>query len=282
MLSPEEYIAYCGLAVIQGLLVLLPRPAGSAGWRRLRSPAWALVLPVSLVIGTFGVLDVRHGATELAVVAAVATPVFVVLAVLGVVRGPRWAWFAALPVLGAGVALHWPPEVAATLLTALGCLTVGAALVRLTPLPWLAAGIAAMCIVDVVLLASGVGGPAAHQLELALKHSPLPEFHRAQIGSMNRDYPDLVLAAVLGTALAGHARQLTAAVLVTVLATANGLLFMFADILPGTLPLGVAAVIVVALERRRETARRRAVRDKRPLVIRRPTGQPGTAQPMEA
>jgi hypothetical protein len=43
-----------------------------------------LVLPVSLMIGTFGVLDVPHGATGLGVLAALATPVFVVLAVLGV------------------------------------------------------------------------------------------------------------------------------------------------------------------------------------------------------
>jgi hypothetical protein len=84
MPSPEEFVAYCGLALIQGILVLLPRPAASARWGRLRSPAWVLVLPVSLMIGTFGVLDVPHGATGLGVLAALATPVFVVLAVLGV------------------------------------------------------------------------------------------------------------------------------------------------------------------------------------------------------
>jgi hypothetical protein len=272
MLSPDEYIAYCGLAAIQGLLVFLPRGSGSAGWRRLRSPYWALVLPASLVAGTFGVLDVHHGATDLAVLAAVATPILVVLAVVGVIRGPRWPWLAALPLLGASVALHWPAQLGATLLTALGCLTLGAALVRLTPLPWLAAGVAAMCVVDVVLLASGIGAPAAHQLEIALKESPLPEFHRAQIGSMNRDYPDLLLAAVFGAALAGKARQLTAAVLVTVLASANGLLFAFADILPGTVPLGTAAVIVLALERRGATGLRRTLKRQPHLDL----------QPMEA
>jgi hypothetical protein len=259
MLSHEEYIAYCGLAAIQGMLVFLPRPAGSAGWSRLRSPAWALVLPGALVVGTFGVLDVPHGATALAVLAAVATPVLVVLAVTGVVRGPRWAWLAALPVLAAGMALHWSAQLATTALTALGCLTLGAAIVRLTPLPWLAAGIGVMCIVDVALLATGVGEPAAHQMETALTHSPLPEFHRAQLGSMNRDYPDLVLAAVLGAALAGHARQLTAAVLAAVLSCANGLFFLVAYMLPATVPLGVAAAAILVLERRRGKARRPAV-----------------------
>jgi hypothetical protein len=273
MPGPEEYITYCGMAAIQGMLVLLPRPAGSAGWSRLRSPAWALVLPAALMVGTFGVRDVPHGATDLAVLAAVATPVLVVIAAIGVVRGPRWAWLAALPLLGAGVALHsWPAQLSATALTALGCLTLGAALVRLTPLPWLAAGIAAMCIVDVVLLGAGVGQPAAHQLETALRHSQLPEFHRAQLGSMNRDYPDLVLAAVLGAALAGHARQATAAVLAVVLSCANGLFFLVADMLPATVPLGVAAAAIFVLERRRGKARRPVARPQRPVAV----------QPMEA
>jgi hypothetical protein len=99
---------------------------------------------------------------------------------------------------------------------------------------------------------------------------------------MNRDYPDLVLAAVLGTALAGHARQLTAAVLVTVLASANGLLFLFADILPGTAPLALAAVAVLVLERRRGTVRRPVLKDRRPRVLEGSPGQPVAAQPMEA
>ena len=66
---------------------------------------------------------------------------------------------------------------------------------------------------------------------------------------MNRDYPDLVLAAVLGAILAGHARQLTAAALVTVLASANGLFFLFADMLPATVPTGLAALVVLLLGR---------------------------------
>jgi hypothetical protein len=269
MLSPGEIVAYCSLAVLQGVLVVLPRPAGSAVWSRLRSRGWALVLPGSLVVGTFGVLEVPHGATGLAMLADIATPVLVGLAVISVVRGPRRAWLGALPVLGASaLALHsWPAALAASVLTALGCLTLGAALVRLTPLPWLAAGVAAMCIVDVTLLATGIGQPAAGQLETALSHSALPEFHRAQIGSMNRDYPDLVLAAVLGTVLAGNARQLTGAVLVAVLASANGLFFLFADMLPGTVPLGVAAAVVVVLERRgRRTRRSRSKRHLGPTL----------------
>ena len=107
-----------------------------------------------------------------------------------------------------------------------------------------------MCVVDVVLLATGVGEPAAHLMESALTHSALPEFDRAHLGSIHRDYPDLVLAAVLGSALAGHARQLTGGVLVAVLSAANGALFLVATVLPATAPIGVATLVLVALERR--------------------------------
>jgi hypothetical protein len=226
---------------------------------------------------------VPRGATGLAVLAAATTPVLVGVAVIGVVRGRRWIWLAALPVLAAGaVELHaWPAALATSALTALGCLTVGAALVGLTPLPWLAGGIAAMCIVDVVLLATGVGQPAAHQMETALSHSALPEFDRAQLGSISKDYPDLVLAAVLGSALAGNARQLTAAVLVAVLSSAYGVFFLVADILPATVPVGVAAAVVLLLERRSKRTRRPARASLRPPALRHSMRPPGV-EPVEA
>jgi hypothetical protein len=283
MPSPGEIAAYCTLAALQGLLVLLPRPAGSAGWSRLRGPGWALVLPGALLIGTFGVLAAPALATGLVVLAAVGTPVLVGLAVVGVVRGCRGAWLAALPALGlAAVALHsWPAQLAASVLTALGCLTLAAALVRLTPLPWLAAGIAAMCTLDVLLLATGFGQPAAALMDTAMSHGALPEFHRATLGGISKDYPDLVLAAVLGNTLAGHARQRTAAVLVAVLVSANGLFFLVADVLPDTVPVGVAAVLVAGLEwwgsgAPRPAARGRAGGRATPKLA------PGRAQPMEA
>jgi hypothetical protein len=286
MPSPMDIAAFCGLAVLQGVLVVLPRQVGLAALARLRSPGWALVLPGALIVGTFGVLAVPDGATDLAVLAAVTTPVLVGISVIGVVRGRRWIWLAALPALTVGaLALHsWPSQLATSALTALACLAVGAGLVRLTPLPWLAAGAAAMCVVDAVLLASGFGQPAAHQLELALSNSALPQFHRAQLGSMNRDYPDLVLAAVLGCALAGHARrQLTGGVLVAVLSAANGIFLLVASILPATVPVGVAAVVLVMLERRgSRTRRRRPARDGlQPAGLQHPTRWP-EVNPAEA
>jgi hypothetical protein len=241
------------------------------------------VLPGALLVGTFGVLAVPHGATGLAELAAATTPVLVGVAVMCVVRGRRRVWLAAVPVLAAGaVALHsWPAELASSALTALGCLTLGAALVRLTPLPWLVGGIAVMCLVDVALLATGIGQPAAQQLESALSHSVLPEFHRARLGSFSKDYPDLVVAAVLGSALAGNARQLTGAVLVAVLASANGLLFLVADIVPATAPVGVAAAVVLLLERRSRRTLRPARDGLRPPALR-PSPHGPRIEPAEA
>jgi hypothetical protein len=243
-------LAYCALAAIQGVMVALPRGSRSCSWERLRSPGWALILPVSLIVGTFGVLGIPGFARALALAAAATTPVFAGLAI-GIVRGPRTVWLAALPALGVGVATlsSWPAALAATAVTALGCVMVGAALVRLTPLRWLAAGIAAMCAVDVVLLATGVGQPAATILQDALTNSGLPEFHHARIGPITTDYPDFVLTAVFGNVVAGSARQHVAAVLVAVLVAANGLLLVVADMLPATVPIGVAGAVLLALER---------------------------------
>jgi hypothetical protein len=275
VLSPRELVEYCALAVLQGALVALPRPAGSVVWSRLRSPTWALVLPGALIVGTFGVLAVPGTATGLALLAAVATPVLIGIAVMAVLRGPRAAWLAAIALLtAAALALHsWPAALAASALTAIGCLTLGAALVRLTPLPWLAAGIAVMCLVDVSLLGSGFGQPAAVQLHSALSDSGMPAFHQAQLGTVSKDYPDLVLAGVLGSALAGNARQLTAAVLVAVLVSANGVFFLVANTLPDTVPLAVAAGLVAVFERRDRAPRRATPKTWRP-----PAGAP-RAQP---
>ena len=281
MPSPGEIAAYLTLAALQGALVAMPRLGRSARWTRLRSPGWAVALPGALFVGTFGVLESPRLTTALVTLAALGTPVLVGLAVLGVLRGSRCAWLAGAAVLGvAVVTLHsWPAQLAASVLTALGCLTLGAALVRLTPLPWLAAGIAAMCVLDVAFLGAGVGQPAAAKLNEALARSSLPNFHQAMLDGVKKDYPDLVLAGVLGNTLAGHARQLTAAVLVAVLVSLNGVFFLVADMLPGTVPVAAAAAVIALLERRASRGRvttRRARARVRPAPTLAPALQGGT------
>jgi hypothetical protein len=240
-----SFTAFLALATITGALVALPGPAALGRLARLRSPAWALFPPASLLVGTFGVLAMPSLATGLAILAAAATPALAAIAVVGVVHGGRRALLPVPAALGA-VALAGsglPAQLAASLLTALGCLTVGAAIVRLIPGRWLRFGVLAMAAVDVILLASGIGQPAT-----ALLHDASagvgPVFHRAQLGPMSLDYPDLVLAAVLGGVVAGRAVQARTATVVAILATANGALFAFADVLPATVPIVLALVLI--------------------------------------
>jgi hypothetical protein len=184
-------------------------------------------------------------ATGLAVLAAIATPVLAGIAVVAVVHGRHRVLLLVPPALavaalaGTGLAA----QLAASLLTALGCLTLGAAVVRLTPARWLKLGVLCMCAVDVLLLALGVGQPAAAILSNALSGSR-PMFDHAQLGRMTTDYPDLFLAAVLGGIVAGRAVQHRAAALVAILAAASGGFFAVAEILPATVPLVLVLVLV--------------------------------------
>ena len=234
-----------GLAVIEGALVALPSPRGLERLSALRSPAWALVGPGSLLVGTFGVLALPAFATGLAILAVIATPLLAAIAVASVVHGRRRSLLL-LPLALGVVALActgMAREIAATLLTALGCLTLGAALVRLTPTRALHLGLLAMALVDFVLLAAGVGQPAADLLGDALNGSQ-PTFHYAELGPATIDYPDLVLAAILGGVVSGRANQHRAAVIVAVLASAYSFLLAVADVVPATVPLVIALGVV--------------------------------------
>lgn len=247
-MSVSTFAACVVLATIEGALVALPHRAALAPLERLRSPVWALVAPGSLVVGTFGVLALPAMADGLAILAAVATPALAAIAVVAVARCRHRALLVAPLALGivAVATSSWPAELAASLLTALGCLTLGAAIVRLTPAPWLHIGIVAMGAVDVLLLALGVGQPAAVLLGDALANTPLPAFHRAELGHVAKDYPDLVLAAVVGGIVAGQPVQHRAAALVAILAAAYTGLFAFTHMLPATVPVVLVLVLVEA------------------------------------
>jgi hypothetical protein len=249
-MHPSTVIALVALAAIQAALVALPCHTALERLGPLRSPAWALVAPGALIFGTFGVLALPGLATGLGVLAAVATPVLAAIAVVAVVRGRRRALLLVPLALGVvAVAGHGlPGEVAASLLTALGCMTLGAALVRLTPALWLYVGVFAMAVVDVLLLALHIGQPAAALLQHALDSSILPAFHHAAVGPVTTDYPDLVLAAVVGGIVAGRPIQQRAALLVGALAATYGGLLAFTHVLPATVPIVLTLVLIEGSE----------------------------------
>jgi hypothetical protein len=66
----------------------------------------------------------------------------------------------------------------------------------------------------------------------------------AAIGSISIEYLDLLLAAVLGGIVAGHAIQRRAAVLVTMLAAGYGMLLPVVDPLPATVPVALAVILL--------------------------------------
>jgi hypothetical protein len=243
------------LATLLGGLVALPRADALDRLHRLRSPLWAAVLPGSIVLGTAAPLAAHSMALALVVLAAVATPPLAALAVLAVVRGPR------APLLGLAVAAGalapiaggWAGELSTTLLTALGCLALGTALARLIPVRWMLAGMLCMCAADVALLAAGAGHSAAAMIAGAAIHVPGAVFDQAQVGQLTLDYPDMVLAAVLGGCLTGRHGHRRGAALVAALAACCFALAPAGSMWPATVPIVVAVIVLrtVGLPRER-------------------------------
>lgn len=245
-MSFARFVALVVVAVLEGALVALPRADALDHLSRLRSPAWALSLPGSILVGTFGPLVLRSMAFALVVLAAVATPLLAAIAILGVVRGPRAALLLlalALTVL-AGLASGWLAELSGSLLTALGCLALGASLVRLIPGRWVLLGVLCMSVADAALLACGIGQPAQALIAGATVNFHGPVFDQATIGPVAIDYPDLVLAAVLGGFVAGQHGQRRAAALVAMLVTACGALMPPGSMWPATVPIALTFILL--------------------------------------
>jgi hypothetical protein len=285
--SLATVIGVLGLGFLQAGLVALPRANAFGGLAKLRSPLWVVALPAMIVLGTFGVLDLPATAFGLVVLSAVATPLLAVASVLGVVRVPRVfdRRRGALVAVGAAVAAvavarqGWIAQLGEDAITGLGCLCIGVAIVRVTPRRWLPAGVLAMCAVDVCLLALGPGVSAYGALTDATQRFAGPSFDHATIGAVATDYPDLVLAAVLGAVLAAdRPRQRRAAVLLAGLAGVYGLLVAVVDTVPATVPIALT-YLLVHRSRPPEPARSRDDRDGAPDHARPPhdrvRGRPG-------
>ena len=240
---PEATVA---LAVLEGGVVALPRPWTLGRLRAVRSPAWAAVLPGAIIIGTFGVLASPDMASDLLRLATVTTPLLAAIALMAIVPG-RWSILALPPLWLLAVAAHpgtLASQASATVVTALACLTTGAAIARLVPRRWLAVGALLMCLVDVVMLAAGIGQPAAILMDRAM-HAHHAVFAEARLGTVTVDYPDLVLAAVIGGILSEEVgTQRRAALMVAVLSGGCGLLLFPSGPLPATVPIAGAFLLL--------------------------------------
>ena len=248
-MSPSLLTGIVALAVLKGTLVALPDAGAFRGLARVSSPVWVAVLPGMILVGTFGVLAMPEMASALVVLAALVMPLLAGVAVLAVVRLPRGARPVLIAMLAVAAvfalpASGWAADVARSLVTALAGLSLGIAIVRVIPARWLPVGVLAMCAVDVVLLALGIGQSAIAAMAHAAADHGRPPFDHAAIGTASTDFPDLVLASVLGGVLAGEPDQRRGAVLLATLAGLYGLLLAVADVLPATVPIALTYLLV--------------------------------------
>ncbi len=231
----------------------LPRARRFAWLEAFRSPWWALVPALSIVVVIGIVAWEGESATALSWLALFAVPPFAALALGWLVHGSRPEWAAATAPL---FVIAWASpgallgEAAATALTGLGCIGLGWLLASVAPARWLKWGIYAMAAVDTVFVAADLlQGPNA--VLTAAAPSGLPRLQAVHFGSALMGFGDLFIAATLGALLALTARrQLLGALLVAVLGLAFDLLFFAVDTLPATVPVALALALIELRDRR--------------------------------
>jgi len=254
-MSREFIIANSFLITAQAVLVAITG-AGIPRWLdRLKGPAWALILPLSIAIVVAAIEAIPDVANGLTWFALIMVPVGAALALGWAMRGAR-PWLAILTVPLFVLAWHWQTvpsgQLAGLALTALSCVTLGRLLAGVAPSPWLKAGIVAMAIIDAILVFSnGLEQPNA-VLNAAVPAPGLPQLQYENFGPANLGYGDLFVAGVLGGVLAVEgARAWRWALLTFVFAEAFTLLFYVTDTLPATVPVAVTVIVREALRLRR-------------------------------
>jgi hypothetical protein len=217
---------------------------------RLRARRWALVPVGSIVLVVLAIRYASDTATGLTYLALVAVPPLAAAALGGMARGGRPMFaLGTVPVF----ALAWtasgslPGDVAAALLSALSCVTLGVLLAAVTPPAWLKLGIVAMAAADVWLVVSDLLQAPNATLIAAHPVAGLPRLQTELFGPVSMGYGDLFVAALLGAVLAAEPRiQRRAALLTLVLAAVFDLLFLVVRELPATVPVALALVVVEA------------------------------------
>jgi hypothetical protein len=244
------------LSLVQGAIVAAPGARVITLPARLRSRAWAVIPPLSVLAFVLLARAAERGSAEtLTYLALLAVPPLAALALGWLVwdaQAPRPALaLAVLPLF----ALAWADrgglagQAAALALSALSCVTLGVLLAAVTPLRWLALGIVAMALADSALVISDLLQHPNDVLNAAHPAAGLPRLQSAVLGSAVMGYGDLFVAGVLGGLLAtaqSRTRQWRTALLVSGLALGFDLLFLLVDELPATVPVALALIVVGA------------------------------------
>jgi hypothetical protein len=240
------------LTVLQALCVALPA-AGLPVWlERARRGAWALVLPLSIVVCIVAISLVPASADVYTWMALLGVPVGAALALGWAMHGARPPLaILAVPLL----ALAWAAQdsrigqLAGDLLIVGSAVTLGRLLAGSGPLALVKLGLIAMAAVDAYLVFSGELAAPNATLVAAVPAPGLPSLQAGAFGFSSLGYGDFLAAAVLGGILAiERAPQWWLALAVLAVSFAWDQLFLVVDLLPATVP---PALVLIALETRK-------------------------------
>jgi hypothetical protein len=277
---PSFAVSIATLSLLQAALVALPKARPAFGWMP-RSAWWAVVPAGSIVVVVFGIEVLPGSADGLAWLALVAVPPLAALSLGWFVHGGRPPFaLAAVPLFGIAWAAQGSlaGETAATVLSALACVSLGWLLVSVVAARWLRWGVYAMAAIDAVLVgAELLQGPSG--VLVSADPGGLPRLQVLEFGAARMGFGDAFLAATVGCLLAAPEatnadgpkttaglafsarRQREGALLVASLGLAFDLLFFALDTLPATVPVALALALVSA--RDRSTSPRRWRRNRR-------------------
>jgi hypothetical protein len=248
------------LTAAQAACVALPA-AGLPFWaRRLRTGAWALVLPLSVAVVVGAIALVPWTADALTWIALILVPPGCALALSWAMRGAR-PWLGALAIPLLALAWAYPDDRVGQLATIAlivgSAVTLGRLLAGGAPLGLLKAAVIAMAIVDGILVFSNNLQAPNSVLVAAAPGLGLPQLQSASFGHAGLGYGDFFAAAVVGGILAAErAPQLLSALALLAVSLAWDQLFLIYDVLPATIPPALVLVGVEVLNRRGGTVAR--------------------------
>jgi hypothetical protein len=243
------------LCAAQAGTVALPCTAPKVA--RVKRAAWGLVPLASIVFAVVALRTASSAADLLTYLSLAAVPP---LAALALARGVRWghrslallvvplfglAWVARSDIAG---------QVAAVVLSILACVALAVLLTQLAPIRWLKIGILLTAVGDVLMIGVHYLQPAQDLLNLATPGFDLPAFQRVLLSGVVMGFGDFFIAALLGAVLAAEGRryQDRAALLTFALALVFDLLFIAIPVLPATVPVAIALLVVDRRAKRQE------------------------------
>jgi hypothetical protein len=238
------------LTAAQAACVALPAAGVPRFLERFRGGAWALILPLCIVVVIVAINEVPNTADVLTWVALLLVPPGCALALGWAMRGARW-WLA--PLAAPLLAIAWadqdgsrPGQIATILLIMGSCVTLGRLLAGAAPLLLLKLGLLAMAISDAILVFGNELQAPNAVLVAAAPGAGLPQLQSASFHFASMGYGDFFAAAVLGGLLAAERRpQLIPALAVLVVSFFWDQLFLVVDVLPATVP---PAIVLVGVE----------------------------------